>query len=324
MDKPLLAESSPVAPDVASGKLLIECGEHSLREFRSRNSPDLIDQIEAARSVATARAIDLEILIYSGVSSPLSGGRPDRVSLQQAAVLARTLNMEGIRFCLAINGGLTLRPLLGQDVLRQIDPMLDIISSSGQTHRLRNSVVITHPGLLPHIRSNYPELETIASCIQPLYPFAEHDYQRAFEDYDFVVPLNQHTTPEFLSQYRNYADRMLVFLTLGCGIPHFAKCYVHYLDIESGYPTHNEASTRVSPKSLEVIPCQLKEPHRGCDDGALITREEDLLGLLHMGIRKFKIPRNGLLRMQVLSKLLDMLEQDRQAPAQRPAHAAID
>lgn len=305
MDDPL--NSAPSKSD-HSKMLLIECGEHSLREFASGDPTDLIGQIRTVRSIADARGVELEILVYSGVSSPLSGGRPDRVSLQRADALARTLNAEGMRFCLAINGGLTLRPVLAREILEQVGLPLEALSRSGQFHGVRNSVVITHPGLLPYIRENFPDLETIASCIQPLYPFVKHDYLRAFQDYDYVVPLNQHATPGFLAQYPAYVDKMLVFLTLGCGIPQFAKCYVHFLEIESTYPTDHAAAERVKPKSLNVIPCQLTEPHRGCDDGALIVREDDLSGLLRMGVWKYKVPRNGLFRRHVFAKLLEMFD----------------
>jgi hypothetical protein len=298
-----------VTPGSGSGKLLIECGEQSLREFLAADDAGLIGRIEAVRDIGVAHKVDLDILIYSGVSSPLSGGRPDRVSLQRAESLARSLNAEGVRFCLAINGGLKLGPVLSEEILRQVDPLLDIIAGAGSENGIRNSVVITHPGLLPYVRASYPELETIASCIQPLYPFAEHDYRTAFERYDYVVPLNQHATPTFLSNYREYVDRMLVFLTLGCGTPHFAKCYAHYLSIESHYPTNEAYAKRVHPRSLNIIPCQLSEPHRDCDYGALSERADDLEALLRMGVRKFKIPRNGLLRTRVLLQLLRMFNQ---------------
>jgi len=323
MDRTLSSERSTVSPDPVFRKLLIECGEHSLREFESTEDTDVIDQIKAVRNIAARHGIDLEMLIYSGVSSPLSGGRPDRVSLQRCEALANSLNSTGLRFCLAINGGLTLGPTLSREILAQVDPLLDVISRSGQTHRVRNSVVIVHPGLFRHIRSYFSELETIASCIQPLYPFADHDYLQAFEDYDYVVPLNQHATPQFLKQYRDYVDQMLIFLTLECGIPHFAKCYAHYVAIESDYRTSESTLTRINPKSLDVVPCQLEERYCGCDDGALIDREDDLAELLRMGVWKFKVPRNGLLRRQVLTKLLQMFDLNRPATASPRGRFAV-
>jgi hypothetical protein len=290
-------------------KLFIECGDQSLSCFRSDEQPDVIEEITTVRKIAHQHDIHLEVLIYCGVASPLSGGRPTEIKRPRVERIARSLNAKGWPFCLAINGGLNFDPTLKKEVLHSLDPILAMLATTGQACGVRNSVVITHPTLFHYIKEEYPQLKTIASCIQALYPFRRHDYGESFRTYDYVVTLNQHATPMFLQRYREYCRKMILFLTLGCGTADLLKCYRHYSDIESEYLSDDIDTTPVNPTLLTPIPCQLEREYRGCDDGALIARETDLIGLLEMGVNKFKIPRNGILSRSNLLKLLQLYKQ---------------
>jgi hypothetical protein len=284
-------------------KLFIECGLESLVYFGSTEHHCLLDQISRAKTEADVHNIHLEILIYSGIVSPLSGGRVMNNSLSEIEKIIEYLNSNGVSFNLALNGGLRYDLNLEMGIFASLDPVLNMLVRSSQVHGIRNMVTITHPALFDYIKQNFFELDTIASCIQALYPYSQHDYGESFEKYDYVVPLNQHTTPKFLEQYKNHSNKMILFFTLGCGTSNLEKCYLHYCEIESEYALSNEKTTLVNPDLLNPMPSQLPKKCYNCESGDLLSREQDLIGMISMGANKFKIPRNGILKRGNFLKL---------------------
>lgn len=285
-------------------KLTIECGERSLSRFGSGDAPDLVHQIFHLREIAEEHHVELDVIVYSGLVSPLSGGRPTDRDLESLERLVDCVNPEELPVCVAMNGGLHLDLESGRRLLHQLDPILSLLDQTGQRWGVTNHVCIMHPALFEHARENYPRLGKIASCIQVFYPFRRHDYAESLREYDHVVPLNQHTTPAFLERYREHCRKLIVFLTLGCGTPDFRKCFRHYTEIESEYPSGGKPNSEFDPSPLPSIPCQLSEEYRHCDDGALIDRDDDLIGLIRLGIDKFKVPRNGVLSEERFLKLI--------------------
>lgn len=289
--------------------LFIECGPASLSPFRVTEQSGLVDQLMEARRIATHHNIQLRPLIYAGIESPLSGGRRSRMSLSEMSALVATLNGNGYPFNLALNGGLNLDPDLDGAVLHSLDPALDILVRNSRTHGVRNGVTITHPALFNYVRSDFSELSITASCIQALYPFCRHDYGFSFRRYDYVVPLNQHATPEFLLRYRAFREKMVLFLTLGCGTPNLTKCYLHYCDIESSYSEGSASPPSRATHSQHPLPSQLSDPRSNCDNSCLLERGDEMTAILRMGVNKFKVPRNGTMSRERYLRLLQLMNQ---------------
>ena len=295
-------------------KLIIECGPDSLAPFKLTANSSLLDQISSAKRHADSHNIDLEITIYSSIMSQLSGGREKvssgkvmNKSLFEMEKIIDSLNSNGILFNLTLNGGLRFDLDLDARILHELDPALSLLVNIGRAHGAKNFVTITHPRLFDFIKQEYSELGTIASCIQTLYPFYRYDYSETFKKYDYVVPLNQHATPRFLAEYKNYYHKMILFLTLGCGTSNLKKCYLHYFEIESEYILNNETTKPLSTKLLNPIQNQLTENDYDCDNGDLLSRENDLIGMILMRVNKFKIPRNGVLKKSSFLKLINFI-----------------
>lgn len=288
-------------------RLLIECGIDSLAPFSSSQQSCLEERIICVEGIAASHGIELEVLIYTGMVTRLSGGRPTDFKMRDVESIVHSLNSSGRRMNLAINGGLNSGPDLALKALHDLDYVLSMLTESTLTHGVKNSVIITHPRLFEYISNEYPDLGTVASCIQALYPFCQYDYGKAFRTYDCVVPLNQHTTPEFLEQYSNYSPKMLVFLTLGCGTSNLAKCFDHYTHIESEYLNSENAPAQPNNRRFAPLPSQLADKRFNCDNADLASRERDLACLIRMGVNMFKVPRNGILRESVFLKLLSFV-----------------
>lgn len=288
-------------------RLLIECGIDSLAPFSPCQQSRLLERIVCVEDVAASHGVELEVIVYMGMVTRLSGGRPTDLELPDVKLIVQSLNATGRRVNLAINGGLNSGMDLAPKALHNLDYALSMLAESALIYGVRNSVTITHPRLFEYICTEYPDLGTVASCIQALYPFCQYDYGEVFRTYDCVVPLNQHTTPEFLEQYRSYSYKMLVFLTLGCGTPNLAKCFNHYTHIESGYSIGENLSAPQNNKRFAPLPSQLADERFDCDNADLASRERDLERLIRMGVNMFKIPRNGILRKSVFLKLLSFV-----------------
>jgi hypothetical protein len=222
--------------------------------------------------------------------------------------------VRGGSFSLALNGGLTLPGLVQLN-----DADLEVLSLLNRNNRkkgVKNKVTVTHEGMLPLIRRRFPALDVIASCIQSLNPRQQEGYEEKFRKYDYVVPLNQHTTYENLRQYARYADKMILFIRLVCARRNLMACYTHYARVEShfGEPSEREL---IHEKDLpDFAPCVLPETSSGCYllkqpsvCSSLVDREEDIAGLMGMGVNKFKIPRSAPIRSHTFERLMQYAQQ---------------
>ena len=275
---------------VARKRLVLECGSRSLDGLGPTDAP-LVERIHRLqREAGHEERIDLEVLVYEGSSGRHRGVRPVSPPNEALPELIDTLNAAGIPFVFAMNGGL-LHPeetLPDESEIR----VLDALSTSGLGSGLKNKVVLTRHALLPWLRRTYPTLEVIASCVQQISPRESRPYSAKLQDYDYVVPLNQHTTCDFLEDLREHADRLIVFLKLTCGMVDTRYCYSDYLSMEKvPWETIVRQLTALPPGVL--TPSGLSGADSGCNNprAALVTREHDLAGLIGMGIRAFKVSR---------------------------------
>lgn len=275
---------------VARKRLVLECGSHSLDGLGAGDAP-LAERIHRLqREAEEEQGIDLEVIVYEGSSGRHRGVRPVSPSNDALPELIGTLNGAGIPFIYAMNGGLLhhAEVLPDESEIR----VLDSLSYCGLASGLKNKVVITRHALLPWLRRTYPTLEVIASCVQQVSPRESRPYAAKFQDYDYVVPLNQHTTYDFLKDLREFAGRLIVFLKLTCGMSDTRYCYSDYLSMEKvPWETIVRQLTTVPPGLL--LPSGLTEADSGCNSprSALVTREHDLAGLIGMGVSTFKVSR---------------------------------
>lgn len=275
---------------MARKRLVLECGSRSLDGLGAGDAP-LVERIHRLqREAEREERIDLEVIVYEGSSGSHRGVRPVSPANEALPALIGTLNAAGIPFIFAMNGGL-LHPeavLPDESEVR----VLDSLASRGLGSGLKNKVVITRHALLPWLRRTYPSLEVVASCVQQISPRESRPYAAKLQDYDYVVPLNQHTTYDFLKDLREHAGRLIVFLKLTCGMVDTRYCYSDYLSMEKvPWETIVRQLTTLPPGLL--IPSGLTADDSGCNNprSALITREHDLAGLIRMGVCIFKVSR---------------------------------
>jgi hypothetical protein len=190
--------------------------------------------------------------------------------------------------------------------------VLALLQQGNSQRGVKNKVVVTHELMLPYMKEHYPAVEVVASCLQAVNPrlyspfqnqvrnpsFQGH-YPDVFRDYDFVVPLNQHTTSDFLKQFRGYAPKMILFIGLECATNDLKQCFWHLQGIEyNNYPSDVERTFIKEDEIPDFLSSKLPKEAEGCplyyieDRGAsLLRRQEDFKNLLKMGVNKFKIPR---------------------------------
>jgi hypothetical protein len=289
-------------------KLLLECGANSLDYLGDRDIP-LVARIDRLKSEAGRDAgIDLEFIPYAGSSGAHRGGRFIREDNAALPGLIAMLNDAGIPFMYAMNGGL----LFDETVLPDESEarVLDSMAASGANSGLKNKVVITRGALLPYLRRTYPDLEVAASCIQQTSPRESGEYETKLRKYDYVVPLNQHTTYDSLKILEKNADRLIVFLMLACGAVDTRCCYGDYL-----------AHERVAPDIIlqqlatgsfgNLTPTRLSPRDSGCNwpGAALNTRHHDLVGLIRMGVNKFKVTRAQHILPDDYRQLIDLVRE---------------
>ena len=289
-------------------KLVLECGVNSLDYLGDRNT-SLVERIHCLRTKAAQHeGIELEIIPYVGTSGAHRGGR--RVKSDNATLpeLIDVLNSAGIPFIYVMNGGLLFEETVLPD--ESETGVLDFMSTSASRFGLKNKVVITRRALLPYLRQAYPVLEVVASCIQQTSPRESGPYDAKLQEYDYVVPLNQHTTYECLKGLAEHADRLIVFLLLTCGNIETKFCFSDYLAHEE-VPWETILPQLATNVFDNLIPTGLTPEDSGCNSprATLISREHDLSGLIGMGINKFKITRAQYIMPEDYLKLIGLIRE---------------
>jgi hypothetical protein len=292
----------------ARKSLMLECGAHSLDYLGERDAP-LPARIEQLQKEAGRDAgIDLQIVPYAGSSGAHRGGRFIRSDNGELPELITMLNSAGIPFMYALNGGL----LFDETVLPDESEtrVLDAMATCGNKFELKNKVVITRGALLPYLRRTYPVLEAVASCIQQTSPRECGPYNVKLREYDYVVPLNQHTTYDSLRGLERDAGRLIVFLMLTCGAVDTRCCYGDYL-------AHERISPEVILRQMAkgpfggLTPTRLSPEDSGCNwpGAALNTRLPDLTALIRMGVNKFKVTRAQHLLPDDYRQLIELIKE---------------
>jgi len=220
-------------------------------------------------------------------------------------------NSAGMPFMLAMNGGLGLPPETEIDLsdarFSTESSVLRVMQESAEKHKVRNLVTVLHSKLLEVINRQYPDLGVIKSCIaftggKKGRFKGRQEYTDAFERFEGVVPLNQHTTPGFLREWIAYASRMVLLLNSHCDCSNMHKCYTHYQMLDAPYLFHalevdEEQKGEVAYEDFDAI-LNPEFPYTpGCDEhnkGQLLGRQDHLKEFMRWGVNKFKFGRNPL------------------------------
>jgi hypothetical protein len=288
--------------------LMLECGAHSLDYLGEKDTPLPVRIEQLQKEAGRDAGIDLQIVPYAGSSGTHRGGRFIRSDNGELPGMITTLNSVGIPFMYAMNGGL----LCDESVLPDESEarVLDVLATCGDRFGLKNKVVITRGALLPYLRRTYPVLEVVASCIQQTSPRESGPYEVKLREYDYVVPLNQHTTYDCLQGLGANAGRLIVFLMLTCGAADTRCCYGDYL-----------AHERISPDIIlqqlatgsfnALTPSRLSPEDSGCNwpGAALNTRLHDLTALIRMGVNKFKVTRAQHIPPKEFRQLIELIQE---------------
>ena len=252
----------------------------------TKGKPDL-EWIQEQKQIAAQHDVTLHFMIYDGITSTNSGGRP---------ILGQERFLDILPFCnsnempviMAPNGGL-LRPEVTELDAKE-HSHLDELAKSAQTHKLKNKVIVTYPSIADQVRKEYPGLELIASCIQQVETRFPETYQQKFEKYDYVVPLNQDINFETLSPLKQYADKMIIFLTLPCQSSDRDTCRKHYMILETQATAEDQREA--AEKVLQSHYADSELENCNClNSNALFKYPKKLLPLMGLGVNKFKYQR---------------------------------
>lgn len=299
-------------------KITLEIGRSAFSYIIERNDKHIHDSIKEIRKIFSDNTghVELEMIVYDGVKSLISSGRSKSNSFEEVERFVDVMNQNGIRFFLALNGGLSYSSL-PWNLLDGEKNLLRFLHENGERHNLQNGVIIGNDGLLDYVGNEGLNLKRVASCLRILDYNRPTSYPDLFRDYDLVVPLNQHTSSSFLGQYVEYAEKMLLFLTLGCNENDLKKCHAHYLAYElnnrrnitgdihctvygTPYILTGELDKRdvyVSPRGFDtaVPPFALDIGKKDCicySANRLIDRDGELEYFISAGVNKFKIARS--------------------------------
>jgi len=242
------------------------------------SGPMAVDQLQAQYGR------DIEFVPYESVrGSDLNSGRPPGIkSFGEFSDILRSYNETKVPvpFNLAWNGGAGLTP---DEVVEAATTglgkkLLDNLAMVGDDNGVQNYITILRDELLEVIKDLYPGLKTVASCIR----FTENDpegvkalYRASFENFDYVVPLPQHTKVAFLRSFHSYVAQMMVFPTLGCAKTDLDECKRHFWSQDSSVHLN-----------LVRAGC-----HTWDRPNPLVSRPHDAQGLLKMGVGNFKFTR---------------------------------
>jgi len=295
--------------------------------------------VETVEEVRTGTGnVLLKPIPYESFASWLCGGREAVLTIDKLKQIINVYNRKGISFMVPFNGGLVLPERETIDVIRNSRrynferEVLELLAENTARYDVENQVTVLRDDLLDNIRRHFSNLITVASCIKFVGGRegkfkGQGEYDEAFEKYDLVCPLNQHTNYDFLEQYIQNAHQIIAFLQLGCDHPNLHHCYEHYfamemigdrkavtkeeLEAHPGYIPADEFTSIQSGLSLmnpedqcidDDLP--LINPEDQCIDGELSSREWDLKELIRIGVNKFKVPRRTMFAMNTIEGVL--------------------
>lgn len=308
--------------------LELEFGYSSLMEtFEGKDLSELINNFKI-------QFPDLSISVYDGVDSFLSGGRHSNNNFDNIKNKIIQSNEHKVPFVLVMSAGL-IYDKLPLDKMTFEPEIFEFLERNGIEKGVNNAIVIGHDDLLKYINQNHPDLTTICSCIQMVDHKKFTSYEDKLKKYDLVVPLNQHTTFEFLKQYKAFANQFLVFFNLKCANSNLYDCFKDYtgFEIRQGI-THGtlpeEISYQKNPIHNDRPEIDLLEEDfnfrniirsriydRAFDfcnsNNDLSNHLDDAIQIYKLGINKYKIPRCFPLTdkyMNHFNKFIDLIKSD--------------
>ena len=279
------------------------------KKYKEAETAYPVDAVRNLKQLFADKGILLNVILYEGIGSPWSAGKPCNKDISKFKEMVNIANQAGAAFMLALNGGLIdhgePEPII-TDALRHLE-------DNNQMFPWGNKVTVMHDRMYDLAKQVAPSLDVIASCIKHLDPNCSESYSDMFEKFDYVVPLNQHTTYEFLSQHREHASDMMLFLNQGCGGADLYECYAHFLQYECMQvlqTTSLDGSEEymrgiVMPRSQYPVkvPSQVSTGGK-CWAWMLYEQPEQLAKLVQMGCTNFKVPRDTTFNMRMAESLV--------------------
>lgn len=252
---------------------------------------------------------DINLVPYEGTNEDyFRGGRHSPFSADELIEFIKAITSHGFSFMVPFNGGMELnrgdRVDLDREEFKATRRILDCLAEATEAHAVKTYATILRDELLEVVKEKYSKIKTVASCIKFVGGRkgefrGREEYTKAFEAHDDVTILPQHTTPDFLQNYRQYVGKMVLLATSTCGQTDLYGCYEHYAKSESPYnlPDYMIGKPKhVPPRSdFDFIPSQRPEEEgpSPCQNyrNALLERPDDLRYILELGVRKFKFAR---------------------------------
>jgi hypothetical protein len=268
---------------------------------------------------------------YDGEPGILQGGRDNPPPVDALLAMIDAFNRRGVPFAVAMNGGRGLPASVfdkfSDPVLASEYVLLDRLANNSAKYPVRNRVILTRRELLPIIAEHFQGVDTVASAVNFMGGkrgefLGTGEYDRAFEEHDYVCPANQHATPDFLRAYAAYVKKMVLLIGADCGNPNMKDCDSHHA-CQERYPLI------IEPRDFVFIPSQLPKGCESCmlyhdneGDADLAFRKTDLEELIRMGVDQFKLPRSlssiwhGHTVLTLVDTFADVKERAEQFPAE--------
>jgi len=291
-------------------KLTLEYCIEDIADFHVSPSLAVENTLRARDSVQSEFPdIELSLLPYGRIKSIFTGGRNPKFERDKFLRIAKELNGVKIACAVVLNGGLLMPRNMelswGDPRMEDIKATLDTLAESD----VDNAVTIYHDALLDVVHERYPDLKKIASCIRFVggrkgefkNEPGDDEYDKAFADkrFSYIVPLNQHTTYDFLKRFEGDADRIIAFLSSGCCSDDLYQCYHHYCGTERGnlitMPNKLRRScdlfnTPDKDQFAYIKSGVYENSFSSCRCGQLYSRPRDFGKLVQMGVNKYKVP----------------------------------
>lgn len=250
--------------------------------------------------------VDLDLVPFERpMGAALKGGRHYAgLDSWNFAECCEHFNGNGYSFMTPLNGGLvTTAPYAPIDLENKVfdtdREALSVLAENSSRFGVTNYVTVARDDVRDFIREHFSNLGIIASCAKFVGGHAgvfkgNQEYDDAFEGYDYVTPVNQHSTPEFLDQWRGHVKKMVLLLLTECNGALSRDCFEHYVRSQSAlFNGLYNRSKEFSGDFVSVAdPCFLAKAEctRSLWGSLLTSRMVDLMRLVDFGADRFKIP----------------------------------
>ncbi|MBT6048399.1 MAG: hypothetical protein HOG49_16480, partial [Candidatus Scalindua sp.] len=221
-------------------------------DFKKEPQKAVVNALRARDKLQSAYPdIGINMWPYARVKSVLSGGRKAVFDKKQLMEISQRFNRSGTPFILAWNGGIGMQKNLEIDWdsphFRHVYKLLAHLQGGHPD----NAVTLMRDDVLDQVCEAFPYLKKIASCMKfmggkrgefSIEP-GDDEYDRAMRDdrLDYIVPANQHSTPEFLHRFRDRIEKLILFLDLKCSRSNMHECLLHMAEFEKLHHSRRDA-----------------------------------------------------------------------------------